>query len=213
MTKKWFGIAWGTRAESDAPMDRGSATPHQFMVDYWTFYEAYMQRKEHLVEATITAYSALAVVLLTRSIETWQRYGLWLVVFGFASSIIVEQFIHDEFRNWQSGVKLSIASQRVAADWLTKEKVAAAELAPVTSRDVPDVRMPQALATELALITFPILPEQFFKRWVHIACSGGPFARIAYRMMGLWWLAFLVRAWWTVTPQWWGLTDLWAQLS
>ena len=194
-------------------MDRGSATPHQFMVDYWTFYEAYMQRKEHLVEATITAYSALAVVLLTRSIETWQRYGLWLVVFGFASSIIVEQFIHAEFRNWQSGVKLSIASQRVAADWLTKEKVAAAELAPVTSRDVPDVRMPQALATELALITFPILPEQFFKRWVHIACSGGPFARIAYRMMGLWWLAFLVRAWWTVTPQWWGLSVLWAQLS
>src|SRR5712691_10134406 len=191
MPRRWFGITWGARTESDEHRDRGSTAPHHFMLEYWKFYEGYMQRKEHLVEAAITAYSALAVLLLTRSERTWQDHGIWLVVFGVIAAIIVEQFIYAEFQHWQSGVKLSIASQRVAADWLSKPKVAAEELAAVTSPDALGVRIPRALATELDTIQFSV-PKGFF-RGLHIACSGGPFAKIAYRFILLWWVAFVVR--------------------
>jgi len=208
MTRKWFGIVWGARPAPDAPTNRGSA-PYQFMVEYWKHYEEYMQRKEHLIEAAITAYSGLAALLLTRSTQTWQHQGFWLVLFGIVVSVVVEQFIYAEFQHWQSGVKLTIAAQRVAADWLSRSQVAAEDLEPVTSPEARDVRMPRALKTELATIHFPVVPGIFFKRWVNIARSGGSFARTAYRLMWLWWLAYVIRALTTQTPEWWGLRDLW----
>jgi hypothetical protein len=193
-------------------MRGGPASPYQFMLEYWKFYDTYMQRKEHLVEAAITAYSALAVLVLTRSIQTWQEHGFYLVVFAVVASVLVEQFIHAQFQYWQSGVKLNVAAQSVAADWLSSGHVAAEDLKPVTAPEAPDVRMPQALKAELAARpSFP-LPHGFFRRWVTIACSGGAFARIAYRLMVLWWLAFAVRAALTRTQELWGLRDLWLLL-
>jgi hypothetical protein len=208
MTKRWFGIGWGTRAEPDVSADRA---PYQFMVEYWKFYDGYMQRKEHLIEAAITAYSGLAIVLLTRSTVTWQQYGFWLGGLGFAASLLVEQFIYRQFQYWQDGVKFNIASQRLAADWLSRGQVAAEDLKPVPHTS--GVRVPRALAAELETIPSAVVPEGFFKRWVTIACCpSGPFARIAYRLMGLWWLAFVARGWLTQTSEWWGLRALWVLL-
>jgi hypothetical protein len=177
------------------------------MVEYWKFYDGYMQKKEHLIEAAITAYSGLAIFLLARSTVTWEHYGFWLGGLGFAASLLVEKFIYRQFEYWQSGVQFNIASQRLAADWLSRGHVAAEDLEPVPH--VSGVRIPRALARELETIPFPAVPVGFFKRWVCIACSSGPFARIIYRLMGLWWLAFVARAVLTQTPEWWGLRSLW----
>jgi hypothetical protein len=208
MTKRWFGITWETHADADSATGRGSTVPYQFMLEYWKLYEGYMQRKEHLVEAAITAYSALAIFLLIRPQGTWQSHGIYLAALGIATSILVEHFIYAEFLNWHDGVKLSVASQSLAADWLAKGNVPATELDPVPWPSAQDarVRVPQALKAELDKMGRH-QSVGFFRR-LCIACDGGPFAKIAYRLILLWWLAFVVRGIMTRTQEWWGLSEL-----
>ncbi len=167
----------------------------------------------HLVEGAITAYSALAVFLLVRPQGSWQSHGIYLAAFGVVASLLVEQFIYAEFLHWQEGVNLSVASQRLAADWLSKENVTATELAPVpwpSEHDARHVRVPRALKSELDKM--PSHNSMGFFSRLRLACNGGPFAKLAYRLILLWWLAFVIRGSMTMTPEWWGLSKLWSPL-
>ena len=49
-------------------------TGEELLAEYWRTYEAYMARKEHLIEVTTTLYLAAVSALL---LQDWHRF--WLV--------------------------------------------------------------------------------------------------------------------------------------
>jgi hypothetical protein len=210
----WIGLGWGRHREEELPRQRAAMAPAQFMLEYWKFYDGYIRRKEHLIEASITAYSGLAILLLTRPTITWQKHGASLIALALASAWIVERFIASQFRHWQSGNMFSVASQTLAADWLSRESVDYAELTPITVEQAPDVRLPAALARELASRRLAAVPSNPLRRLAIYTFTGGtgPFARLAYCLLTLWFVAFSVRVFSSASPAWWGLAALGAMV-
>jgi hypothetical protein len=211
LTKKWFGLSWGARVPTDESTRRGSMAPEQFMVEYWKLYESYMQRKEHLIEASVLAYSGLCLALLTRSTGAWRDHGPGLLGFGLAAGVLVGRFSWKQFLMWRSGARACTAAQSLAAEWLVAEHVPQEALAlrPIPALD--DVPGPAALASKLPREKES---ERFVARnlWRVIAVYRSPFAFAVYGLILLWWLALAVRAYWAGPPEWWGLPGLWTDV-
>ncbi len=121
----------------------------ELLAEYWRIYEAYMARKEHLIEVTLTLYLAGASALL---LQDWHKFWLvhirsvmWLVP---PVILLAAWFVREQFRLWNEGGWISSAAQSLLAQWLASPG-APRDLAPVPFPTSTNVWAPQALVTEM----------------------------------------------------------------
>jgi hypothetical protein len=166
-------------------------TPNQLVLEYWKYYGAYMQRKEHLIEVTTTVYLAFVSALLLRDTSFWLDYArlvpalvLWLL-----TMLLVLSFVTWQFRLWSDAARICNACQTLMARWLAQPPNAAA-LKPVSEQSFPDVQVPQALADE---IEWRRARWRDLKRCQRLCASR--FELVVYGLGTLWTVALLVRVW------------------
>ncbi len=163
-------------------------TPNNFVLEYWKVYEAYMGRKEHLIEVTTTLYlafvSALSALLLQDQ-SVLRQYVVPVFILWFITMVLVWWFIIRQFGYWTNAARICNSSQTLMAEWLVKSPAAEA-LSAVDEPSFPEVKVPKALADEI---------EKRRTAWGKKACCkkvcSSPFQVIVYGLGVLWTLAFV----------------------
>ena len=139
-------------------------TPDNFVLEHWKAYDAYVQRKERLVEVALTLYLAFVSAFFWH--EGWARYvsiplALWL---GGAVLLLVV------FVTWQmglhsSGARISNACQTLMTRWLTTAPTANDLEEATRPAEMAGVGLPNALWREMDARTVR-WRNQSWRRWV-----------------------------------------------
>lgn len=159
----------------------------EFALEYWKVYEAYMGRKERLIEVTTTVYLAAVSTLLLQKGDFWFAHVGSVAILGLLTSLLVWHFVHNQFRHWGEAARICNACQTLMAQWLAATPPATA-LTPVDEPSLPGIQVPQGLKDELDRRRVRWRNASWFER----ICSS-PFGATVYCLGIVWTAAFWVR--------------------
>lgn len=162
-------------------------TPDQFLLEYWKVYEAYMGRKERLIEVTTTLYLASTSTLLLQSGDFWFKHVGAVAALWLAASLLVGGFIRSQFGHWADAARICNSCQTLMAQWFATTPPSSALVA-VDEPSLPDIQVPQGLKDEM---------DRRRARWRNLrfcekVCSS-PFGVTVYGLTLVWMVAFWVR--------------------
>jgi hypothetical protein len=166
-------------------------TPEQFVLEYWKDYGAYMQRKEHLIEATTTLYLAFVATLL---LQNWQQF--WLIHFravaalGLLTVLLVWWFVRRQFRWWTDAARICNSCQTLMAEWLAD---------PSTPKDLTLDDLPNSPGVKAPKVLTDAIKKRMAEwekkgSWDKICSS--PFETIVYGLSTVGAAALVVQCYW-----------------
>jgi hypothetical protein len=164
-------------------------TPNAFVLEYWKVYEAYLERKERLIEVATTLYLAFLSALLLHD-DLWRCHFLAVPALTILTALLVWCFVL-----WQMGLrhqarKISESSQSLMGEWLfsapaEKDASLQAESRP---KEFEAVKLPKALWVAM---------EVWEERQSRLGCcdrvKAWRFNIVVYGLLGAWTLLFLGR--------------------
>ena len=163
-------------------------TPNEFVLEHWKVYQAYMGRKEHLIEVTATVYLAFVSALL---LQSWQQF--WLVhvrpvaILGLLAALLAWWFVYLQFRFWTNAARICNSCQTLMAEWLANPD-APKDLTPIDLPNSPGIKAPKALVD----VVNERIAEWEKKGCCDKVCSSS-FEVIVYGLGAVWTLALLVQ--------------------
>lgn len=167
--------------------------PQDFLLEHWKVYQAYMDRKERLVQVATTAYLAFVSALVLRDESLWvvwrDRIGWTALLAGLAIIVIAAWWlIVAQMRLWTSAARMCNACQSLLTMWLTRQP-SPGDLQPVRVREFARVKLPKALRDEMERRTRARKRASRRKRLLSLA----KFDLIVYTVLMLWTVVLAVR--------------------
>ena len=160
-------------------------TPSEFVLEQWKVYEAYIQRKEHLIEVTVTLYLALVGTLLLQGDSFWAKHVREVFLVWLPTALFVLLFVAWQMHLRHQGTRISEASQSLLGQWLY-------------SPPLPwDPRLKSERRADFSGVEFPkvLIDEMDVPR--HVGCGANLkallFAVVVYGLLLVWTLALLAR--------------------
>lgn len=159
-------------------------TPQEFVLEHWKVYEAYIEKKERLIEVATTIYLAFASAMILRDHWFWRAYkpkGVWVLLLLFLTLLAVLGFVAAQMGHRARGASISNASQTMMTRWLAQPPQPN-DLAPVSMPGFVGVELPQALADEIRA-----------RAAIRASLSDMAFEIVVYGLILLWAVALFAR--------------------
>src|SRR5215831_17069602 len=165
-------------------------TPNQFALEQWKVYEAYIERKERLIEVTTTLYLALSGGLLLRDAAFWTTNAPAVLFLLGITALLAWVFVVRQMCLRRIAGNVSEACQSLMAEWLAHPpSLLDPGLEPeVRTGQLEGVKFPKAVWEEID--TRRKRPRGCWNR-----AKGYVFCTVVYGLMAGWTLAVVYRIW------------------